>query len=562
MKMLLLHYLASLKERGELDALLPDLLRHMGLNVVSEPSIGTRQFGVDISAHGSLDEGPDSVYLLSVKSGNLTRNEWNGDSPQALRPSLDEIQDVYIPSHLPPEHAGKPVVIVICLGGIVAEATRPNLSQYTAARQSDRLKFVEWDGDRIATLLNTYMLNEHLVPAEYQSSFRKSLALITEPEASINHFNTSLELIYQSRQGTTKERAAIVQRSNLLLWSHFAWSREEGNLEASYRCAEWSVLRAWQLIKSDFTGTGPGRKPAVDAYIRLVNSFQQVTAGYIEKISKAIDTLYGLSSAVSSSNPVDVNMALFEVLGRCAVAGLWAHWISRNASQEEEQVSVVAQFSILISRLINNNPTLLTPYLDDQGIDIGLTLHLLGMHDDHYSLMSSYLEGLTSQITLAFAANGPYPTSGIAYSDLIGHPPPRTDDAEYLNRATQASTLIPVLAHWCAKLGRADLWGKLNELRVSTLPHATMQLWFPSSETDECLYDNHGPHGLALLSLDWEHGPEGYLDRINTECQATDCYANLSAIETGIMPLVLTACRHHRLPVPPQIVELYIPPPA
>ena len=47
MKLIIKEYLASLKERNELDALLPTLLSQMGLTILSEPSIGNRQFGVD-----------------------------------------------------------------------------------------------------------------------------------------------------------------------------------------------------------------------------------------------------------------------------------------------------------------------------------------------------------------------------------------------------------------------------------------------------------------------------------------------------------------------------------
>lgn len=43
MKLIIKEYLASLKERDELDAVLPDLLSQLGLNVYSRPARGTRQ---------------------------------------------------------------------------------------------------------------------------------------------------------------------------------------------------------------------------------------------------------------------------------------------------------------------------------------------------------------------------------------------------------------------------------------------------------------------------------------------------------------------------------------
>jgi len=119
MKLILKQYLASLKERKELDAVLPDLLSSMGLNVFISPIRGVKEYGVDIAAVGQVKSGDEKVYLFSVKSGNLTRDTWNGNTDQALRPSLDEILDSFIPSRLPPEHRGKEIVICLCFGGDV-----------------------------------------------------------------------------------------------------------------------------------------------------------------------------------------------------------------------------------------------------------------------------------------------------------------------------------------------------------------------------------------------------------------------------------------------------------
>jgi len=129
MKLIIKEYLASLKERDELDVILPDLLSQMGLHVFSKPSIGTRQYGVDIAAYGSIDKGPETVYLFSVKGGDLGRTDWNSGSVQDLQPSLDDILTVYIPTHLPVEYKDKPIKVCICIGGTVKEEVRLSLTQ-------------------------------------------------------------------------------------------------------------------------------------------------------------------------------------------------------------------------------------------------------------------------------------------------------------------------------------------------------------------------------------------------------------------------------------------------
>jgi hypothetical protein len=73
----------------------------MGLDVFSKSSIVTRQYGVDVAAVGSIDDEAEQVYLFSIKAGDLGRQDWNRNSNQSLRPSLEEIIDAYIPNQLP-----------------------------------------------------------------------------------------------------------------------------------------------------------------------------------------------------------------------------------------------------------------------------------------------------------------------------------------------------------------------------------------------------------------------------------------------------------------------------
>jgi len=145
-QLILREYLASLNERNELDALLPDLLSQMGLEVFSKPGIGSRQYGVDIAAYGSIDGEVSKVYLFSVKGGDLGRKDWNSGSVQDLQPSLDEIITVYIPTHLPSEYKNFPIEICICFGGDLNENVRLNVTQYEERNSTDLISFSEWGG--------------------------------------------------------------------------------------------------------------------------------------------------------------------------------------------------------------------------------------------------------------------------------------------------------------------------------------------------------------------------------------------------------------------------------
>ena len=137
MKPILREYLASLRERRELDAILPDLVSELGHTVLTRPGVGTTQFGVDFASVGPDGAGVTKLHLYLIKAGNLTRSDWHQEN-QGVRASLDEARDVYILRHIPPEHRALPIVICICFGGELAEGVVPHLNGYIdKAERSD-----------------------------------------------------------------------------------------------------------------------------------------------------------------------------------------------------------------------------------------------------------------------------------------------------------------------------------------------------------------------------------------------------------------------------------------
>ena len=93
---------------------MPDLLSEIGSSFISRPAIGTTQYGTD-AAVGSGDRGVKRMHSISIKPGDLTRSSWDSGK-DAVRPSLNRIQDVYIPNHIPERYRNLPVCIAPCVG--------------------------------------------------------------------------------------------------------------------------------------------------------------------------------------------------------------------------------------------------------------------------------------------------------------------------------------------------------------------------------------------------------------------------------------------------------------
>ena len=85
MRLILTEYINSLKEDGELDKLIQDILRAYQIEIFTKPERG-RQFGVDIYAVGKdfEDNNKKKVFLITVKQGDLDRQTWNVDQNRRI----------------------------------------------------------------------------------------------------------------------------------------------------------------------------------------------------------------------------------------------------------------------------------------------------------------------------------------------------------------------------------------------------------------------------------------------------------------------------------------------
>tara|TARA_R110002095_G_scaffold55764_4_gene48027 strand:+ start:7005 stop:8711 length:1707 start_codon:yes stop_codon:yes gene_type:complete len=553
-QLILREYLASLNERNELDALLPDLLSQMGLEVFSKPGIGSRQYGVDIAAYGSIDGEVSKVYLFSVKGGDLGRKDWNSGSVQDLQPSLDEIITVYIPTHLPSEYKNFPIEICICFGGDLNENVRLNVTQYEERNSTDLISFSEWGGEKVALYIEKYLLKEELVPKKFRRLLGKSLALLDEPDVSHKNFLKLIQMLIDVDIQKGSEVVKAIRQLNIVLWILFSWCRESGNLESAYLASELTLLYAWDLSKPYLEK----KSKAANAIRKTLNAIQclnyQISMSYVDtKIVPHTNKLYALSNAVAPSCNVDVNLKMFDILGRLSLTGLWASWFIQHLPQEDVELCQKArhelrQYQDAVKQLINNNPILLTPYKDDQAIDITIAFCFLALSQENDKYIHDWLLTLVERIGFNFRTHSHYPCNLNSYHELIEYPIEKT--AQYREEITAGSILYPYLAMFSALLGFDDVYGKVQELKTELLSHCNFQIWYPDEMTESDLYLNKSNHGATLSDVCIDKGKEEFLEQLFTECDESNSFDELTANKFGRWPLVFVACRHYRVPVP------------
>ena len=557
MKLIFKEYLASLKERGELDVIMPDVLSEIGFNVISRPAIGTKQYGVDVAAVGPDSDGTPALYLLSIKPGDLRRSDWD-TGKQSLRTSLNQILDVYIKKHIPPRYSKLSVVIVLCIGGDLHEDVRADVEGFMEGYTAETITFDLWNGDRLAELLLCGILRENTLPPTWQSDIRKSLAMVDEPGVSFAHYCRFADSVADCCKSNRPARLTAIRQIYLALWTLYAWARAANNIEAAYLCSERAVLISWSFIKDYLKGNSKAARQLNQSFMRLVRLHNAVSDDYLNTYVKPrAKTMNGLTSAVPSKSYLDINLRLFDIIGRIGTRGLWQLYLLNlvvlegKKDGEAIQVDLHATAELLVD-VLRNNPVLLTPIKDSHAIDINIAcLFLKGLGNDQ--LIQSWIQHIASATEFAYHSNHPYPCVFDDYRDLIDHP---KDDNQYREKATTGSILVPTLAIWASISGDAETLGILADFASGPYQHSNLQLWYPGPDTEENLYRGNTSHGLAATNVKIERNPEEMLAQIRSECSKSEAFSSLSPHEYGLWPLLILASRHHGIPVPPHLWPL------
>lgn len=535
-----------MKERHELDAFSPELLSDMGFNIISRPQVGTRQYGVDVAAIGKNGQGQDAVYLFSIKGGDLTRREWDGNTNQALRPSLNEIIDVYITKNIPPEHHSKPVIICLCFGGEIREQVRPLVTSFISRNTSNKISFEEWNGDKLAQLIQDNFLKEDFLPRDYQGLMRKSLALLDEPLTSYRYFKELTIAILAS----DKNEVTRIHQVYISLWILFIWFRGEDNLESAFLSAELAMLYCWDLIKNLDGYPRTEKRNLIDVINSLLRLYRLVCNFYLTtKIIPYCHIKHGLSSAVRGGNHIDVNLKLFDILGRLSLEILWLASDISNTAEDNQKISlknIQSQYIQAIKNLINNNPILLSPYQEKQTTEVALALLALNQ-EGHLIYIHPWLKAMLERIQSNFVANLTYPSTLSEYSELIEHP---TDEQGYKEKVTKSSVLYTFLATYAAAKGMQDIYDLIKILHRDCIAHCNLQAWYLSDGSEIAIWKNNSVHGATLPGLDLNVSMHDWQEEVLYQCKNSPVFKELSAIKYGLPGLLLIACRHYQYPLP------------
>lgn len=330
-------------------------------------------------------------------------------------------------------------------------------------------------------------------------------------------------------------------------------------MESAYLSSELTLLHGWDISKHYAGKKGKAAQAVQTAFFSIFSVYQQISSEFfLKNVLPHVGKLHGLSSAVHSSCAFNVNLKLFDLLGRLATNGIWAHWIASRFSDEavdgkRQLFEMTFELMEAVKDLVRNNPVLLLPAKDDQAIDIFIAVSLLAFNHENYAEIREWLTEVFGRANFTYQTHGNYPCILNTYTEHLSHP--KSGDDEYRKNVTSGSILYPVIALWAALLDDEEMYNNIAQFKQAHLSHCNFQFWYPDKGSEAHFWRNSDSHGAVLSHVAVDRPKEEFLAQVFGECDQSPHFKDLSAVKFGWWPLIIVACRHYRLPLPLQLLE-------
>ena len=541
MRFILSEYITLLKEDGELDALLSDLLVGMKITPLSLPEKG-RQHGVDIAAVGiDPEDRKRKVFLFVVKQGNLTRSNWDS-KVNSVRPSLNEIKDVYINSMLESKYADLRIKIVVATNGEIGQNVQINWKQYIDENTAENITYEFWGTGKIVSMLDNYLISEKLFPGEYQSLLRKTLAFIELSDYNFSHF---YELLNQILNENEKQKQKILKKLRLIrlcLNILFKWSQDINNLKPAILASERCMLLAWDWIaKNKHFDKDYVKKE----YYLIFSLKRRIGITFFNKVASHYTTQHSIYRY--SKNNIEYSLNCWEHVGILSTIGLAELQEFRFllASGKEEEAKVLLKSSEIITNtlasFIVNNPPLNTPIYDEHSIEIALALRLLWITGKKQSARN-WINNIVISLHNNFAIYKTLPLFRTNFDRLVD-----INNGDEKSEV-DSSMILVILLEYAILLDDSELYDEIKSLVKDYLPKLNLQIWFATEEVESffCSKKYSQSEGTLKHSIEIYENLEDYKKEIVEEIDLFIKEENFEFYSSGFLLIAHIASRHFR----------------
>ncbi|HDU3538132.1 TPA: hypothetical protein QIW90_002765 [Klebsiella variicola] len=469
-QLVLSHYLAGLRERNELDILLPELLKAMGHNVLSRPQIGPGQAGVDVLSTNTGGDGIDEVYVYIIKFGNIGRADLYG-GPQSIDPSIREASTDFLRNRLPEPLKPLRKRIVLVSNGALLQEAQAGFAALTAEISTRPLCSLEfWGADQLTPWIEQYLFDETLLLARGKSDLRAALASLEESGSAISRFSRFVDACFEVQDDEPKKSAATQKKHFLrrcaaasMGWAVLlVWGKSECNLKPGVVTGECLILRMWaEAVKLELHAD----QAFVDRFETLVTLHIQALVDYFEKIMPTLES----PRAVLRLRPERVFYMelMFEELGRLATLLLL---LQQKQGVEEFRKAIRND----IIHLVNQNSGILLPLYDGHTIDLTLLFCAL-MGESDWDNTRIIVGDVVARLHYALRKDCYLPIDTDSLEDAITLDKHKAETRDFF----KTSTLVPALATVTSLLGDEKAFQELRDKVLPLMKGVTLERWFP-----------------------------------------------------------------------------------
>jgi len=471
-QLVLSHYLTGLRERDELDALLPDLLQAMGHSVQSRAQVGVNQGGVDVMSTKANDQGETEVFLFVIKFGNVSRNDFYS-SQQAILPSVLQASTEYIQNRLPEALRGLRKRIVLVSNGVLKQDAQSDYSSLTrqVKEMAPLCSLDFWGIDQLSPFIEQYLFDDALLLEKGKSDLRAALAGLDDTQASFSRFvrfvddclstvDDAPDVSDNTRRNRFHKRAAAAAMGWAVL---LVWGESEGNQKPGVLAGEYLLLRLW----------GESITQGVQDDALFLKRFETLAQLHSDALRRYYDRV--MPSLLNRRNVLRYrpDQVLYidlicDELGRLGTALLLL--LATNA----DQAKVVAMHRNMVS-FINAHNGCLLPVYDGQAIDISLAMAAIMATGDITSTQLMVRECI-DRFETALEQNRIMPVDTDDLDDAMAlHYGKETRRDVFF----QTTTLVPLLGTMAALIGNQEALDQMSSGIVPKVERVTLERWFP-----------------------------------------------------------------------------------
>ncbi|WP_130887488.1 hypothetical protein [Pseudomonas sp. Sample_21] len=544
-QLVLSHYLSGLRERDELDALLPDLLQAMGHSVLSRAQVGVNQGGVDVMSTKENEEGGTEVFLFVIKFGNVGRSDFYG-SQQAILPSILQASTEYLRNRLPEVLRGFKKRIVLVSNGILKQDAQSDYAalstQVTEMAPLCSLDF--WGMDQLSPLIEKYLFDDALLLEKGKSDLRAALAGLEDTLSSFSRFvrfvddclsakEDDQDVSGNSRRNRFYKRAAAAAIGWAVL---LVWAESEGNQKPGVLAGEYLLLRLW----------GESVKLGLQNEAQFTKRFETLAQLHADALLRYYERV--MPSLLNRRNVLRYrpdHVLYMELI--CDELGRLGTMLLLFLALKVDRTRVVAIHSCLVS-LINEHNGCFLPVYDGQAIDLSLAMGAILATGDTTSVRFM-LQECIDRFDTALRQKRIMPVDTDDLEDAMAlYYGKDTDRARFF----QTTTLVPMLGTMAAVLDDQECLNQLSEEIVPRLKGVTKERWFPQKalETLICSDTYVNSVGISRSLSGFQQSPAEEMEvslKVPKQAASPEDFAWHG---TPWEVLIAISARLHRHPVP------------